>query len=260
MPVQDKNENNLKNAEIQLEDDYNSIDGIINNGNRNEIQTAAKDIRSTVSSLQKLIENPYISENMKKEAENDIKHLQTDLKKLDTALESLPNKFKKINPDYYKSLENNNRYITIEPEKIAESIMKQLDEKNIPYSAVERKNQCTAITVSKSDEQTYKEISKAVKAERAAIYIHPEFYKELPKEERATQRMSQENAENKVNELEKQGIPHSAVLNGNKSAVTVSKKDSKTAFFSRKDLKEEAQKLNKSSENKEKPKTKNQEI
>ena len=57
--------------------------------------------------------------------------------------------------------------------------------------------------------------------------------------------MSQENAEKKIAELSARNIPHSAILNGEKSVVTVAKKDEKTAFFSRDKLKQSAQNIGK---------------
>ena len=55
--------------------------------------------------------------------------------------------------------------------------------------------------------------------------------------------MSQQQAEKKIAELEQKGIPHSAVLDGEKSAVTVERK-SKPSYFSRGKLKSSAQRIN----------------
>jgi len=116
-------------------------------------------------------------------------------------------------------------------------------QEKIPYSAVVRKNDTVALTVSKENRQAYQNIESSVKGERAVQYVNPDFFKSLPKEERFTQKMSQEQAQAKVQELDEKGIPHSAVLNGEKSAVTVAKRDGKTAFFSRKQLHQEAQRI-----------------
>ncbi|MDE6833319.1 MAG: hypothetical protein K2J39_03585, partial [Ruminococcus sp.] len=145
--------------------------------------------------------------------------------------------FKPINPDFYKSLPPENRSINIETKENAEKIMSQLSEKNIAFSAVECKNNKFAITVSKDDENAYKSVANEVKGERAVKYINADFFKSLPKSERSSQGMSQENAEQKIAELSEKNIPHSAILNGEKSVVTVAKKDEKTAFFSRDKLK-----------------------
>ena len=153
--------------------------------------------------------------------------------------------FKPINPDFYKSLPPENRSINIETKENAEKIMSQLSEKNIAFSAVECKNNKFAITVSKDDENAYKSVSNEVKGERAVKYINADFFKSLPKDERSSQGMSQENAEKKIAELSAKNIPHSAILNGEKSVVTVAKKDEKTAFFSRDKLKQSAQNIGK---------------
>lgn len=133
--------------------------------------------------------------------------------------------------------------------------MKQLSTKNIEFSAVERKNDTVAITVEKADENAYKSISDSVKNERAKQIINPEFFKALPEEERATQRMSQAQAEQKISELSAKNIPHSAVLNGDKSAVTVEKKNVGAAFVSRDKLKRSAQRISSRNRQQDKPKT-----
>ncbi len=163
--------------------------------------------------------------------------------------------FKTINPDFYKSLTKDNRSISVEIKANADKIMEQLSAKNIQFSAVERKNDTVAITVKKTDEATYKGISDSVKNERAKQLINPEFFKALPEEERATQRMSQAQAEQKISELSAKNIPHSAVLNGDKSAVTVEKKNVGAAFVNRDKLKRSAQRISGRSRQQDRPKT-----
>ena len=168
--------------------------------------------------------------------------------------------FKPINPDFYKSLPTENRSINIETKENAEKIMSQLSEKNIAFSAVECKNSKFAITVAKEDENAYKSVANEVKGERAVQYINADFFKSLPKNERASQGMSQENAEQKIAELSEKNIPHSAILNGEKLVVTVAKKDAKTAFFSRDKLKQTAQNIGKNKSEKSKSQTRKQEL
>ncbi len=168
--------------------------------------------------------------------------------------------FKPINPDFYKSLPTENRSINIETKENAEKIMSQLSEKNIAFSAVECKNNKFAITVAKENENAYKSVSNEVKDERAVQYINADFFKSLPKNERASQGMSQENAEKKIAELSEKNIPHSAILNGEKSVVTVAKKDEKTAFFSRDKLKQTAQNIGKNKTEKSKSQTRKPEL
>ena len=72
--------------------------------------------------------------------------------------------------------------------------------------------------------------------------------------------MSEEQAEAKSAELSRKGIAHSAVLDGEKSGVTVHKKDAQTAFFSLKQFKQKASKKSreKAPAQKQKTKSKNQ--
>ena len=114
---------------------------------------------------------------------------------------------------------------------------------------METKNLAT-ITVSKENEKAFDDIAKSVKDERAVKYINPEFYKSLSKEGRETTSMTQLEAEKKIAELQDKGVPVSAILNGDKSAITIAK----TGYFSRNKLKQEARKVS----NDENPKVKEQ--
>lgn len=151
--------------------------------------------------------------------------------------------YQTVNPEYYKSLPKDQRHTHVEPKDTAREIVKGLIAQNIPYSAVVRKNDTVAITVSKENMQAYKQIESAVKGERAVELVNPEFFKALPKQERFTQRMDEGQARKKSAELNASGVQHSAIFNGEKSAVTVAKKDSQRAFFSRGRLQRDAQRI-----------------
>lgn len=376
--------NYLKNAEMAMEDDYNMIDGIINNGSKEELEQNRNQLETDIQNMEQMIESPFISESVKETLKADIDRMQNDLNAVNSALavflapvennvefkkevvtnekdnslkinpdfyksltkdnrhievmsqgqaEKIMDKLesagimfsavqrdenktavtvakenkdtikgfmksafqemeqeskavwhqlgdayveayeerktpdnsdkkpvtKAINSDYFKSLTKDNRSINVETAEIGKAVMEKLDDKGIQYSAVERKNSSIAITVSKADEQAYKEISDNAKAERAVQFINPDFFKSLPKEERATQRMPQDKAEMKMQELDKKGIPYSAVLNGEKSAVTVEKKNTQAVYMSRNALKREAQKIhNRDKKQKAQAKNKNQ--
>lgn len=353
-------------VEEQLEDDYNMIDGIINNGSKADLEKSKAGILDAIQTAESLTDNPFVSKDIKDIAEQDIARLQGELAVVEKALSSLDavNEERtyeeevsevqdwlldmvadgkaemsedggfRVNPDYYKELPRNDRHIesmteaqavsvmaalsnagiefsaatrgddkvgitvskkdlvalndimystigkiaktqaakenagkgekgkyqTINPEyyaslskeqrhsrveatEVAREIVKGLMAEKIPYSAVVRKNDTVAITVSKDNAKAYKQIENKVKGVRAAEYINPEFYKALPKEFRVTLPMTEEQAKAKVAELDKKGIAHSAVMNGDKSAVTVSKKDQGRAFFSRSQLKREVQRI-----------------
>ena len=157
--------------------------------------------------------------------------------------------FTTVNREYYHSLNQEDRYINVVTKSEADKIKQKLDDKNIPFSSVETKDLAT-ITVSKENEKAFDDIAKSVKDERAVKYVNPEFYKSLPKEGRETTSMTQPEAEKKIAELQDKGVPVSAILNGDKSAVTVAK----PGYFSRNQLKQEARKVS----NDEKPKVKEQ--
>ncbi len=97
--------------------------------------------------------------------------------------------------------------------------------------------------MSRDNAQAYKQISDNVKGERAVQIVNPDFFKSLPKQERFTRRMPEDQAKAKIAELQNKGIEHSAVIDGEKSAVTVAKKDTRTAFFSRSRMKRDVQRL-----------------
>ncbi|MCM1530410.1 MAG: hypothetical protein NC093_10510 [Alistipes sp.] len=151
--------------------------------------------------------------------------------------------YQTVNPDYYKSLPKDQRHTRVEPKDAAREIVRGLQRENIPYSAVVRKNDTVAITVSKDNGQAYKQISDNVKGERAVQIVNPDFFKSLSKQERFTQRMDEGQARKKSAELAAQGVEHSAVFSGEKSAVTVAKKDSRKAFFSRGKMQRDAQRI-----------------
>lgn len=300
--------NYLRNAEMAMEDDYNSIDGIINNGRKEkpESYSVTEPVSQNSYSEQSGKINPEFYQSLSKEdrkievmlpkqAEKVMEQLTSagiafsavmrqngktavtvDKKNAETLKSIMQSAFqemkqeskavrhqsgddhaeaheerkvaesqsvKSINPDYFKFLTRENRSIHVETVAVGKKVMDQLEEKGVAYSAVERKNHSVAITVSKADEQAYQQISGAVKAERAAQYVNPDFYKALPKEQRATQRMSQKQAESTMQKLDQKGIAYSAVLHGEKSAVTVEKKHTAAAFMSRASLKREAQRI-----------------
>lgn len=374
--------NYLKNAEMAMEDDYNMIDGIINNGSKEELEQNKNQLETEIQNMQKMMDSPFVSENVKTSLKADVDRMQDELAAVNSALavffapapetiEKKPVKDEKekiielinpefyqaidyddkriktmnntqadkvisrlenvgilysaakrenstsitvhksdqrlfneiiekayqemereskavwhqlgdafveayeerqmpdnsdkkpvtkaINSDYFKSLTKDNRSINVETAEIGKAVMEKLDDMGIQYSAVERKNNSIAITVSKADEQAYKNVSDNAKTERAVKFVNPDFFKSLPKEERATQRMPQDKAEMKMQELDSKGIPYSAVLNGDKSAVTVEKKNTQAVYMSRNALKHEAQKIhNRGKKQKAQAKNKNQ--
>lgn len=324
----------LASAEMQMEDDYNMIDGIINNGSKEDIDKARAELREGIKNMENLAENPFVPQEMRENATAELEKMRKQLELLDSADEieveswlmtmvdngdavltddggfkvnpdyykELPRgdrhvetmteiqavevmsaltaagvaysaatkgedkvgitvskndvpalndvmyasigkiahteaakenggkgekgKYQTINPEYYASLGKDDKHTRVEPIATARKIVAELQKQNIPYSAVVRKNDTVAVTVSKANVEAYKQIESAVKGERAVEYVNPDFFKSLPKQERFTQRMDEGQARKKSAELTAKGVEHSAVFGGEKSAVTVAKKDS----------------------------------
>lgn len=341
----------LHKVEEQVEDDYNLIDGIINNGSKEDIDKAKAELAEGIKSMESLADNPFVSEEVRSAAAEELAKMKSQLELLnmydevrvdnwlsdmiesgnavvteDGGFKVNPDYYKElprndrhvetmteiqavevmsalmaagvqfsastrgednvgitvskkdidalndimqesigrtvqlsrgkapksqekeehyqtVNPDYYKSLPKDQRHTRVEPLETARAIAKGLQDSGIEYSAVVRKNDTVAITVSKDNSQTYKQISDNVKGERAVQIVNPDFFKSLPKQERFTRRMPEDQAKAKIAELQNKGIEHSAVIDGEKSAVTVAKKDTRTAFFSRSRMKRDVQRL-----------------
>jgi len=341
----------LASAEMQMEDDYNMIDGIINNGSKEDIDKARAELREGIKNMESLAENPFVPQDMRENATAELEKMRNQLELLDSADEieveswlmtmvdngdavltddggfkvnpdyykELPRndrhvetmteiqavevmsaltaagvaysaatkgedkvgitvskadvpalndvmyasigkiahteaakenggkgekgKYQTINPEYYASLGKEDKHTRVEPIATARKIVAELQKQNIPYSAVVRKNDTVAVTVSKANAEAYKQIESAVKGERAVEYVNPDFFKALPKQERFTQRMDEGQARKKSAELTAKGVEHSAVFGGEKSAVTVSKKDSQRAFFSRGRMQRDVQRI-----------------
>lgn len=341
----------LANAEMQMEDDYNMIDGIINNGSKEDIDKAKAELAEGIKNMESLAENPFVPQEMRENATAELEKMRKQLELLDSADEieveswlmtmvdngdavltddggfkvnpdyykELPRndrhvetmteiqavevmsaltaagvaysaatkgedkvgitvskqdvpvlndvmyasigkiahteaakenggkgekgKYQTINPEYYASLGKEDKHTRVEPIATARKIVAELQKSNIPYSAVVRKNDTVAVTVSKANAEAYKQIESAVKGERAVEYVNPDFFKALPKQERFTQRMDEGQARKKSAELTAKGVEHSAVFGGEKSAVTVAKKDSQSAFFSRGRMQRDAQRI-----------------
>lgn len=341
----------LAGVEMQLEDDYNMIDGLINNGSKEDIDKARAELREAIKNMESIAENPFVPQEMRDNAADELVNMKKQLEILDMADEvevdswltamlengdavltddggfkvnpdyykELPRndrhvetmtdiqavevmtaltaagidysaatkgedkvgitvskkdvpalndimyaaigkiarteaaqenggkgekgKYQTINPEYYASLGKEDKHTRVEPIGTARKIVAELQKANIPYSAVVRKNDTVAVTVSKANAPAYKQIESAVNGERAVEFVNSDFFKALPKQERFTQRMDEGQARKKSAELTAKGVEHSAVFGGAKSAVTVAKKDSQRAFFSRGRMQKDVQRI-----------------
>ena len=62
-----KADDSLKNAEMQLEDDYDQIDGIINNGSRKEIVEERNSIKESIKQQQENFKKELKEKNRRKD-------------------------------------------------------------------------------------------------------------------------------------------------------------------------------------------------
>lgn len=164
---------------------------------------------------------------------------------------------RKINPNYYRQIPPEDRVITNEPVKVGAIIMTELEKQKIPFSAVETDKGVT-ITVSKKNERAFHAAEEKAKDTHVRL-VNPEVFRQIPREDRAIQPMSEKDAQETMQKLEKDGIPYSARLDGDKSAVTV-KKSEAPAYFSRKKMKKLAQEVKAESPKQGGSKSKGQEL
>lgn len=76
-------------VEEQLEDDYNMIDGIINNASKAELEKTRADLAESIEAAQIIADNPHIRQEMREMANEDIARLQGELAVVEKALSSL---------------------------------------------------------------------------------------------------------------------------------------------------------------------------
>lgn len=164
---------------------------------------------------------------------------------------------RKINPNYYRQIPPEDRVITNEPAKVGAIIMTELEKQKIPFSAVETDKGVT-ITVSKKNERAFHAAEEKAKDTHVRL-VNPEVFRQIPREDRAIQPMSEKDAQETMQKLEKDGIPYSARLDGDKSAVTVRKSEA-PAYFSRKKMKKLAQEVKAESPKQGESKSKGQEL
>mgnify|MGYP001632925782 CR=1 FL=1 len=164
---------------------------------------------------------------------------------------------RKINPNYYRQIPPEDRVITNEPAKVGAIIMTELEKQKIPFSAVETEKGVT-ITVSKKNEGAFHAAEEKAKDTHVRL-VNPEVFRQIPREDRAIHPMSEKDAQETMQKLEKDGIPYSARLDGDKSAVTVRKSEA-PAYFSRKKMKKLAQEVKAESPKQRESKSKGQEL
>ena len=75
----------LTSAEMQMEDDYNMIDGIINNGSKEDIDKARAELREGIKNMESLAENPFVPQEMRENATAEHEKMRKQLELLDSA-------------------------------------------------------------------------------------------------------------------------------------------------------------------------------
>ena len=247
----------LASAEMQMEDDYNMIDGIINNGSKEDIDKARAELREGIKNMESLAENPFVPQEMRENATAELEKMRKQLELLDSADEIEVESWLmtmvdngdavltddggfKVNPDYYKELPRNDRHVETMTEIQAVEVMSALTAAGVAYSAATKGEDKVGITVSKSDvpvlnDVMYASIGKIAHTEAAKENggkgekgkyqtINPEYYASLGKDEKHTRVEPIGTARKIVAELQKSNIPYSAVVRKNDTvAVTVSK-------------------------------------
>ena len=117
---------------------------------------------------------------------------------------------RKINPNYYRQIPPEERVITNEPAKVGAIIMTELEKQKIPFSAVETDKGVT-ITVSKKNEGAFHAAEEKAKDIHVRL-VNPEVFRQIPREDRAIQPLSEKDAQETMQKLEKDGIPYSSNL------------------------------------------------
>ena len=257
----------LASAEMQMEDDYNMIDGIINNGSKEDIDKARTELREGIKNMESLAENPFVPQEMRENATAELEKMRKQLELLDGADEIEVESWLmtmvdngdavltddggfKVNPDYYKELPRNDRHVETMTEVQAVEVMSALTAAGVAYSTATKGEDKVGITVSKQDvpvlnDVMYASIGKIAHTEAAKENggkgekgkyqtIKPEYYASLGKEDKHTRVEPIATARKIVAELQKSNIPYSAVVRKNDTvAVTVSKANAKPTSRSR---------------------------
>ncbi len=286
-------ESPIKNAEMQLEDDANMIDGIINNGNKSDLeQTRAELLAQLVAIDNALGEKSSPQHTEEITSENWLENAVTQ-----GIAEVNENGGFKVNPDYYAELPKSERHFESINETQAVEVMAALSAAEISFSAASRGDGKVSLTVANRDVSAlndimYSTIGKIAKTAAAQENggkgekgkyqtVNPEYYASLAKNQRFTQVEPIDTGRKIAAELQRANIPFSAVVRQNDTvALTVSKANAQTfrqiegkqrkpkqverradkAYFSRSKLKRDAQQISGKSSQKDPQKSKGQEI
>lgn len=287
------NDNPLKTAEEQLEDDANMIDGIINNGSKSDLEQTRAELLAQLAAIDNALgEQSVPQQTVEVTADNWLENAVSQ-----GIAEFTDNGGFKVNPEYYAELPKDDRHYESMSETQAMEVMSALSAADIAFSAASRGDGKVSLTVANRDVSAlndimYSSIGKI--AQTAAVQensgkgekgkyqtVNPEYYASLAKNQRFTQVEPIKTGRKIAAELQKANIPFSAVVRKNDTvALTVSKANSQAfrqiegkyrkpkqverradkAYFSRSKLKRDAQQIGSKSSQKDPQKSKGQEI
>ena len=249
----------LSNAEMQVEDDYNMIDGIINNGSKEDIDKAKEKLREGIRNMESIVDNDFIPQEMRENAAAELAKMKQQLSLLDSSdevfvesslatmldngtAELTDNGGFKVNADYYFDLPRDERHFETLTEVQAMEVISALTASAVDFSAMSKGNDKVSLVVAEKDVPVLNDImfsaigkvartaaakENAGKGEKGKYQtINPEYYASLPKDERFITAEPAKTAQAITAELEKAGVPFSAVVRKNDTiAITVRKEN-----------------------------------
>ena len=249
----------LSNTEMQVEDDYNMIDGIINNGSKEDVDKAKEKLREGIRNMESIVDNDFIPQEMRENAAAELAKMKQQLSLLDSSdevfvesslatmldngtAELTDNGGFKVNADYYFDLPRDERHYETLTEVQAMEVISALTASAVDFSAMSKGNDKVSLVVAEKDVPVLNDImfstigkvartaaakENAGKGEKGKYQtINPEYYASLPKDERFTTAEPAKTAQAITAELEKAGVPFSAVVRKNDTiAITVRKEN-----------------------------------
>ena len=257
------NFNSMSKVEELVEDDYNSIDGIINNGSKEDIDKAKNELSEAIKSMESLSENPFVTQEMRDNASQELEKMKSQLELLNMHDEVVIDNWLsdmldngqaqltdnggfKVNADYYFELPRNDRHFETMTETQAASVITALSASAVDFSAMSKGDDKVSIVVANKDvpalnDIMYSAIGKIAQTQAAKENagkgmkgryetVNPEYYASLSDKQRFTRIETVETARKIAAGLKKSNIPYSAVVYKNDTiGITVSK-DNSQAF------------------------------
>ena len=158
----------LSNAEMQVEDDYNMIDGIINNGSKEDVDKAKEKLREGIRNMESIVDNDFIPQEMRENAAAELAKMKQQLSLLDSSdevfvesslatmldngtAELTDNGGFKVNADYYFDLPRDERHFETLTEVQAMEVISALTASAVDFSAMSKGNDKVSLVVAEKD-------------------------------------------------------------------------------------------------------------